>query len=104
MKGPIRKHEDANVQIEFQNLYTNITDLPVGSIILFPITTNVSSRNDLVPNNFLLCNGGSQPKDLYPELYSKMGNMFGIPTAPGSFNVPNIASPGINLAYIIKAR
>lgn len=104
MKGPIRRHKDPEVQIEFQNIYAALRDLPIGTVILYPIPINISGRTELIPSDFLLCNGGSHPKESFVELYSLIGSMFGTPTTTVSFVVPNLTSPSVNLAYMIKAR
>lgn len=55
--------------------------LPIGAIVPYGSTT--------APTNWLICDGTEYSIDDYPELYAKIGNMFGGDELEGTFAVPN---------------
>lgn len=52
----------------------------VGGILLWP--------SDVIPDNWLLCDGSLVPQATYPDLYSILGNTFGTATA-SDFYLPD---------------
>lgn len=65
-----------------------------GTIDIWP--TGAAS----VPSGFLECDGTGYSTTTYAALFAVIGYTFG--GSGGTFNVPNITSPGANLDYIIK--
>ena len=59
---------------------------PVGSIIMFP-----GDQNALTSVNWVICDGGTLPRDAYPELFNVIGTMYGDPSDL-DFNIPDLRS------------
>lgn len=69
-------NEDGNFAINYQ--FVN----PTGTIICF--------AGQLVPPGWLLCNGSEISKSEYPNLFSVIGNTYGIPVNSNNFILPNL--------------
>jgi microcystin-dependent protein len=69
-------NEDGNFAINYQ--YIN----PTGTIICF--------AGQLVPPGWVLCDGSEISKFEYPNLFSVIGNTYGIPVNSSNFVLPNL--------------
>lgn len=52
---------------------------------------------------FLQCNGQAVSRSTYNLLFAEIGTTYGAGNGTTTFNLPNIAAPGANLAYFIFA-
>jgi len=73
------------------------------SVNISPGTIRIDARNTMSANE-LECSGQSVNKARFAALYIEIGDTFslGSPLSVTTFDVPNIASPGDNLIYIIR--
>ena len=59
---------------------------PIGSIIMYP-----GDSNSLTTDKWTICDGGTLPRDGYPELFNVIGTMYGDPNDV-DFNIPDLRS------------
>jgi microcystin-dependent protein len=69
-------NENGNFSINYE--YVN----PTGSIICF--------AGQLVPPGWILCDGSEISKSTYPNLFSVIGNTYGVPINSNNFILPNL--------------
>ena len=70
------------------------TIVPVGTITLYPSSTP--------PTGFLICSGQAVSRGTYAALFALVGTTFGNGDGSTTFNLPTLASPIINVYYMIK--
>lgn len=56
--------------------------LPIGSMVPYP--------SDIIPDNWLLCNGQAVSRTTYSELFTVLGTSHGVGDGSTTFNLPNI--------------
>lgn len=71
---------------ELRSVAMNYIGVPVGTILLFSMTT--------VPQGYLLCDGASFDKVTYAALYAVIQGTYGSST--NTFNVPNLSSQALS--------
>jgi len=64
-------------------LASNVSVVPTGGIILWPISSPY-------PPGYLLCNGTQYAASAYPALYAVIGTHFSTSPPGGYFNVPDL--------------
>jgi hypothetical protein len=72
-------------------IYTEIVGgtvaiLDPGMMVMFPDVLGTA------PSGYLRCNGQEVPQALYPNLFSVIGNNFGVPINPGNFVLPLVSN------------
>ena len=58
-------------------------DIPLGCIIPF-------ASNGALPSGFLLCDGSAVSREMYPDLFSAIGTLYGEGDGETTFNLPNL--------------
>lgn len=62
-----------------------------GTFSLYPIGSIIYYAGSVAPDGYLACNGQAYDKNLYPELFAKIGYTWG--SSAGKFKVPNFQNP-----------
>ena len=88
------------------NFLSDVAVVQPGTIMAWPFPYPTINNNNQPPTGWLFCNGSSQSRFTYPNLYNVIGTMFGS-SISNTFNVPNIAALSASntttsLSYIIK--
>ena len=73
-----------------------LNTIPVGAIMIF-------KSGGFSQSGWLFCNGAAVSRTTYADLFAVIGTTFGAGNGTTTFNVPNMANPGTNLAYQIYA-
>lgn len=72
----------ANLLVPFVNENVNIASVPVGTILDFAGVTP--------PEGYLMCNGQAVARDVYANLFSVIGTLWGAGDGNSTFNVPDL--------------
>lgn len=93
-----------NVEIrQFPDLWS---EAQAGSSSLVPIAGIIIYTGEIIPSNYLECNGQSVSTSDFLGLYSVLNNIDVTEETevPETFNVPNLSTGNENTKYIIRAR
>lgn len=64
--------------------YADSISTPIGGIIIWP--------GNVLPANFLVCNGTAVSRTTYAELYNVIGTTYGAGDGSTTFNIPNLTN------------
>lgn len=83
---------DTNAHADIREALEHVSGVPLGTVIPF-------SGNNALPNGFLLCNGASVARTMYPDLFNIIGTTYGSVDSE-HFNLPDLRDKFIEGADI----
>lgn len=83
--------DDKIINTYSANIIDNITTNPSLSVNDVPAGIGLRYYGDALPKDFLYCNESGVSANVYPELYTALGNTYGSATIPASSAVDGVA-------------